>query len=451
MNLFWHRRDLRIRDNVGLYHAAEVESKEVSTKLQPIFIFDPQILTPLKDRSDHRVTLIYDWLEELKAEYQSLGGDLWTFFGDPVEVFKHLQTKLKISSVYTNHDYEPLARKRDDDVKKALGEMNIHFQSFKDQVIFEKNEILSGEGRPYTVCTPFKKKWLSQFQKQKIKTDLSVFEKSLNKISSADSKAIEKKIEKRIEKKWVTLAEMDFSRSSIRAPVYNITSERISVYDKTRDFPFLPGTTLLGTALRFGKVSVREMANLGHEQNATWLSELIWREFFMQILFHFPQVTKQSFRTQYEKVAWRKDKNDFEKWKLGQTGYPIVDAGMRELNQTGYMHNRVRMIVGSFLTKHLLIHWYHGERYFAEKLFDFDLSANNGNWQWVAGTGCDAAPYFRIFNPESQTEKFDPKGEYIRRWVPEFGTTRYPEKMVEHSFARERALTEFKKALKDKE
>lgn len=485
MNLFWHRRDLRIKDNVGLsyccYHALQMngkantrlqdfestsahasqkgvsikkmdlksdngkrnlagrksEAKTKSHSVQPIFIFDPEILDLLKSKSDHRVTLIYDWLSELRKEYQKMGGDLWVFYGRPLEIFKNLTEKYHIQSVFTNHDYEPTARLRDDQVRDFLQTEKIQFQTFKDQVIFEKSEIVTGEGNPYTVYTPYKKKWLSQFRTQELWHDKEL----LRDVIHRESDQIH----------WCELVDFGFSRSSIKSPQYCLDRTLLQNYDKTRDFPAEVGTSQVGTALRFGQLSIREMANLANQANQVWLSELIWREFFMQILFHYPQILRKSFRPQYDRVAWRKSPSDFERWKAGETGYPIVDAGMRELRETGYMHNRVRMIVGSFLTKHLLIHWYHGERYFAETLFDYDLAANNGNWQWVAGTGCDAAPYFRIFNPASQTQKFDPEFKYIRKWVPEFETSQYPKPMIDHVVARERALDAFKTALKGKE
>lgn len=421
----------------AFYNAQKQNSPQA--QVQSIFIFDPDILDLLKDKSDHRVTLIYDWLNELREEYRKLGSDLWVFYGKPLEIFKQLSQQLSVSSVYTNHDYEPFARRRDDEVREFLIGQKIHFQSFKDQVIFEKNEVLSGDQRPYTVFTPYKKKWLSQFKTPDLILDMEPFKKFLR---SQNQKLPGVKVD-------VDLATMGFQRNTnIPPPQFNLDPFLLKNYERDRDFPALAGTSMLGTALRFGKVSVREMATLAYKTSEVWLSELIWREFFMQILYHFPQVQKKSFRDKYENVEWRKSKEDFEKWKTGMTGYPIVDAGMRELNATGYMHNRVRMIVGSFLTKHLLIHWYHGERYFAEKLFDYDLSANNGNWQWVAGTGCDAAPYFRIFNPTSQAEKFDENEKYIRRWVPEYmNPAKYPRPMVDHAFARLRALEAFKKAV----
>ncbi len=413
-------------------------------RIQPVFIFDTEILDLLEDKTDHRVSLIYDWLVELRQEYQALGGDLWVFHGKPLEIFKFLKEKTGFTGLLTNHDYEPTARQRDEEVRDFCLAQGIHFQSFKDQVIFEKSEVVTGERNPYTVYTPYKKKWLSQFQAQKIWQKPQELGSALLKRSGGlfSSKT------QRLEKTWCSLEEIGFQRSAIRLPDFDLSHQLIANYEKTRDFPAVRGTSQLGAALRFGKVSVREIANLAAEKNETWLSELIWREFFMQILYHFPQVVRSSFRPQYEKVAWRKSKTDFDRWAEGQTGYPLVDAGIRELNQTGYMHNRVRMVVGSFLTKHLLIHWYHGERYFARKLFDFDLSASNGNWQWVAGTGCDAAPYFRIFNPEAQAKKFDPQLEYIKKWVPEFESARYPKPMVDHAMARERALSAFKMALK---
>lgn len=432
LRLFWFRRDLRINDNAGL-HAA-LSTGDETQQVQPIFIFDKNILDRLKNPSDKRMPFIYDAVMELKGELNQSGADLWIFFGDPIDIFKELLNKNEVSGIFANHDYEPYARKRDQAIGKLAKEKGISFVTYKDQVIFERGEVLTEQQNPYTVYTPYKNKWLKSLSPFYLKP--YPVDKYLNRLSRLKLKSD------------ITLEGLGFQRPSIQYPPARFQSELIRHYDKKRDFPALENTSRLGLHLRFGTMSVRELARLAKASSAVWLSELIWREFFMQILYHFPHVAKTSFRAEYEKVAWRENKTEFERWKNGMTGFPIVDAGMRELNETGYMHNRVRMITASFLTKHLLMHWSLGERYFARELLDYDLALNNGNWQWAAGTGCDAAPYFRIFNPEAQTKRFDPDFFYIKKWVPEFGTSKYPSPMVDHKEARERALRAFAKALK---
>lgn len=426
--LFWFRRDLRLEDNAGLFYALKHE-----TNVLPIFIFDEEILKKLPE-NDLRVQFIYETVAELKKDLQKKKCDLIVEHGNPVEVYKKLIETYQIKAIYTNHDYEPYARDRDDKIAKLCAKNKIEFKTFKDQVIFEKNEIVTDQENPYTVYTPYKKKWLNALSPFYLKSyPVELYESNYAKVKPTS---------------LVSLKQLGFNEQKFIFPDIAVSSEVLKNYAKTRDIPALDtGTSHLGLHLRFGTVSVRELAREGKKLSDVWLSELIWREFFMQVLWHFPHVEKQSFRPQYDKVAWRTDKAELELWKNGQTGYPMVDAGMRELNATGHMHNRVRMVTASFLTKHLLHYWYEGERYFAEKLLDFDLAANNGNWQWAAGTGCDAAPYFRIFNPESQLERFDSKLEYIKKWVPEYGTAKYAKPMVEHKFARERALSEFKKGL----
>lgn len=426
--LFWFRRDLRLEDNAGLFYALKHE-----TNVLPIFIFDEEILKKLPE-NDLRVQFIYETVAELKKDLQKKKCDLIVEHGSPVEVYKKLIETYQIKAIYTNHDYEPYARDRDDKIAKLCAKNKIEFKTFKDQVIFEKNEIVTDQENPYTVYTPYKKKWLNALSPFYLKSyPVELYESNYAKVKPTS---------------MVSLKQLGFNEQKFIFPDIAVSSTILKNYAKTRDIPALDsGTSHLGLHLRFGTVSVRELAREGKKLSDVWLSELIWREFFMQVLWHFPHVEKQSFRPQYDKVAWRADKAELDLWKNGQTGYPMVDAGMRELNATGHMHNRVRMVTASFLTKHLLHYWYEGERYFAEKLLDFDLAANNGNWQWAAGTGCDAAPYFRIFNPESQLERFDSKLEYIKKWVPEYGTAKYVKPMVEHKFARERALSEFKKGL----
>ncbi|MFN8789840.1 MAG: cryptochrome/photolyase family protein [Bdellovibrionales bacterium] len=429
--LFWFRRDLRLYDNEGLAYALSHFERVV-----PVFIFDTEILSRLGDKKDLRVQFIHQTLLEMKKELAQHGSDLRIEVGRPVEVFQKLHQELDFAGVLCNHDYEPYPRQRDEAVRKWAQSAGVEFQSFKDQVIFEQSEILTDAKKPYTVYTPYKKKWLSQFKSDDAR--------------ERRVKGLESHFARLTQSKAPTLSDVGFQESDFPYPGKRIAKPILSTYARTRDFPYLAdGTTHLGLHLRFGTISVRESVRAALEAKSdVWLSELIWREFFMQILWHFPQVVKQSFRPEYDQVEWRKSSEDFERWCEGQTGYPLVDAGMRELNATGYMHNRVRMVTASFLCKHLLIHWSKGERYFAAKLLDYDLASNNGNWQWAAGTGCDAAPYFRIFNPQSQQEKFDPDLTYVRKWVPEYGTSRYAEPMVDHAFARERCLAAFKKALK---
>jgi deoxyribodipyrimidine photo-lyase len=429
-NFFWFRRDLRLHDNHGLFKAlSENES------LVPIFIFDQNILS-LLPKNDRRVQFIHSQVEKIKIQLRERGSDLWVFYGTPESVFKELISKYKVSSVYANEDYEPLARKRDQAIKLIFEAESIPLKLFKDQVIFEKSEVLTGAGKPYTVFTPYKKKWLSLFNS----TELQAFKSEdlshrFYKTNHAQS--------------LVTLEEMGFLHQAKTYPESQFISEVIKTYDQTRDFPALSsGVSRLGLHFRFGTISVREMVKSAVKLNQTWLSQLIWREFFMQILWHEARLVHQSFKPEYDSIAWRQSKSDYQKWCEGKTGYPLVDAGLRELNATGYMHNRVRMVAASFLTKHLLMHWSLGEKYFAEKLLDYDLSANNGNWQWAAGSGCDAAPYFRIFNPEAQLKKFDPELLYTKAWVPEYGTDKYVKPMVDHQEARGRALFEYGRALK---
>lgn len=365
-----------------------------------------------------------------------MGSDLWVFYGRPMDVFKEIQRKQALAAVYCNHDYEPAARQRDSGIQDFLNSQGLTFKTFKDQSLFEKDEILTGQGRPYTVYTPYKNKVLSTLNDFYLKSyPTHLYFKNLRK-QNGDSH-------------WCDLESMGFRVSSLEFPDLEVSSETLRQYAKQRDFPAVQkGTSRLGVHLRFGTVSVRELAREAKKLSDVWLSELIWRDFFMQILWHYPHVEKESFRREYDKIAWRSSAQDLARWSEGMTGYPLVDAGMRELNATGHMHNRVRMVVASFLTKHLLIHWHQGERYFASKLLDYDLSANNGNWQWAAGSGCDAAPYFRVFNPQTQFEKFDPDAEYVKRWVPEYGSAKYVKPMIDHAEARGRCLFEYTKVLK---
>ena len=433
ISLFWFRRDLRLEDNVALYHALKD-----SESVQPIFIFDENILKKLDTPEDARVLFIHQTLKSIKEELKELGSDLLVLYGSPLAIFKDFIQKHKINAVYCNHDYEPEAIKRDELIKTFCLNHQIEFKSFKDQVIFEKSEVLTGQNKPYTVYTPYKKKWLSQITNDSFKT--------------FDCKKLFSKFHKAsLIQPLIKLEQIGFKQTTSKYfPDKKISLKTLEEYAQQRDFPAAHKTSLLGVHLRFGTIGIRSLAAKSLPISDIFLSELIWREFFMQILFHHPEVVHQSFHPQYDQIKWLNDKEDFNRWCEGQTGYPIVDAGMRQLNETGYMHNRVRMIVASFLTKHLLTHWLKGERYFAKHLLDFDLAANNGNWQWAAGTGCDASPYFRVFNPEMQTKKFDPEQEYVRKWVPEYKSSSYPKPMIDHTFARMRAVAEYSAALKGK-
>jgi len=423
VSIFWFRRDLRLEDNKGLHKALQSGKKVI-----PIFIFDDEILDKLS-KDDARVSFIYKTLKGIDLELKKKKSSLLIKKGTLKEVWRELVKKYTIESVYTNKDYEPYAIKRDNYVREFLASKNIHFHSFKDQVIFEENEIGKNDGLPYTVFTPFKNKWLHTFSKEKdtqeFTLDLSCFYKHTLDFPS--------------------LKFIGFIESPIKVKAYNLSN--LDDYDKVRDFPSQDKTSYLSPYLRFGLVSTRKMVLIALDTNATFLSELIWREFFMQILYHFPKVVTNNFKKKYDTIVWRNNKKEFEQWCKGETGYPLVDAGMRELNATGYMHNRVRMITAGFLCKHLLIDWRWGEAYFAEKLLDFELSSNNGNWQWAAGTGCDAAPYFRIFNPTTQIKKFDKDFKYIQKWVPEFQELTYVKEIVEHKYARERCLKVYKDGL----
>ncbi len=428
LTIFWFRRDLRLEDNVGL--AAALSSGH---PVLPLFIFDSDILSKLKDRDDARVSFIRELLVHLNKDLHEHGSALEVHFGKPLEVFEKLIATHKIAAVYTNHDYEPYAIKRDEHIDVLLSANGIEFHTYKDQVIFEKNEVEKLDHTPYSVYSAYAKKWLATLDPRDLKSVHSNFENLTKKKASHVP----------------TLKEIGFTEPSIGLPSLSpaVDLRILRNYHETRNTPSITGTSHLGAHLRFGTVSIRKLAKIAEKENKTWLSELIWREFFAQILFHYPQVAKEPFRPEYAKVEFRHDMKDYHRWTEGKTGYPLVDAGMREIAATGFMHNRVRMVAASFLVKHLLIDWREGEAYFARKLFDFDLASNNGNWQWVAGSGCDAAPYFRVFNPSLQQKRFDANAIYIKKWVPEFGTSKYPEPMVDHELARERVLKAYKAAL----
>lgn len=428
VTLFWFRRDLRLEDNMGLYYAYSQEKNVL-----PLFIFDTAILEKLEDPSDARVTFIHDQITGLHRELADFGSSMVIKKGTPTDVFRQLLETYKVQAVYTNRDYEPYAKKRDKEVADLLKSHEIELLDFKDQVIFEKDEITTDAGQFYKVFTPYSKQWLAKY------ANLSYNPVKLDKRKNTFFQTPPLEIP--------SLSDLGFKKSGIEIPPLAIDKRLIQKYDKTRNFPALEGTSRLGIHLRFGTISIRLLAQEAAKLNETYLNELIWREFYMTILYHKPEVVDNAFKPAYDRIPWRNDTEDFERWCAGETGYPLVDAGMRELNATGYMHNRVRMVTASFLTKHLLIDWRWGEAYFAKKLLDFELASNNGGWQWAAGTGTDAQPYFRIFNPESQMDKFDKEKKYIKKWVPEFGTDSYPEPMVDHKFARERALETYKNAL----
>jgi deoxyribodipyrimidine photo-lyase len=430
--IFWFRRDLRLEDNHALYIALSEQQAVL-----PIFIFDRNILDPLRDQKDKRVNFIHQTLVALQEQLRELGSDLWTYYGTPEEAFQKLQKQYDITTVYTNRDYEPSAIKRDNAIADQLEEQGIEFKHFKDQVIFEKRDLLTTQDEPYTVYTPYRKKWLSELQEDM----LAAYDCAANFDALYQTDPWEPVI---------PLEEMGFREADCDFPPPSFKAEQLEDYGDMRDYPAEDQTSRLGIHLRFGTLSIRELARQGRETSDTWYHQLIWRDFYFQILFNYPHVVDEPFREKYKNIEWRNDKAEFERWCKGETGFPIVDAGMRQLNQTGYMHNRVRMIVASFLVKDLLIDWRWGERYFAEKLLDFDLAANNGNWQWAAGTGVDAAPYFRVFNPWSQAQKFDPDNKYVKSWAPDYLSSDYPSPMVDHSFARKRVLEVYKRAIDGK-
>jgi deoxyribodipyrimidine photo-lyase len=428
MVIFWHRRDLRSFDNAGLYKALKNEGE-----VQPIFIFDQNILEELPE-DDQRVLFIYQEIEKMKATYQKSGSDLWVYHGTPEEVFEKLIKENDISKVFTNRDYEPYAKERDQNIYDLLAEKEIEFVGAKDHVILEKNEVLKDDGDPYRVFTPYMKTWKS------ICTDSDLMsystEQHFEKLHKVDSTQA-----------LLSLKSMGFDgKQKVDFPSKEADAERIIEYHEKRDIPSIKGTTRMSLHLRFGTVSIRELARKG-KKNEKYFNELIWRDFYQMIIHHFPESATKSFKPKYDNIPWENNEEHFKAWCDGKTGYPIVDAGMRELNETGFMHNRIRMVVASFLTKHLLIDWRWGEAYFAEKLLDYELASNVGGWQWAASSGVDAQPYFRVFNPESQQKKFDKDYKYIKQWVKEFDTEQYPEPIVNHKEAREKAIETYKKVV----
>jgi deoxyribodipyrimidine photo-lyase len=428
VNLFWFRRDLRLNDNAGLYAALKDKNPVI-----PFFIFDKNILDELEDPADSRVEFIHLSLQQIQKQLTSKGSSLDTRYGFPDKIISDLLNEYNVAKVFANHDYEPYARMRDEKISTLLQERGIEFQTFKDQVIFEKDEVTKDNGNPYTVFTPYSRKWKSKLNEFYLRSYL--VSKYASNFYKQETRAIP------------SLLSLKFKPTGQSFPSERWKEDTIISYRQQRDIPAIAGTTRLSVHLRFGTISIRELAREAGALNETYMNELVWREFYQMILWHFPNVVNHAFKMEYDRIQWRNDEKEFEAWCNGQTGYPIVDAGMRELNATGFIHNRARMIVASFLTKHLLIDWRWGEAYFAKKLLDFDLAANNGGWQWAAGSGCDAAPYFRIFNPSLQTQKFDSQLKYIRKWVPELDGSNYPDPIVAHDMARNRCLATYRKAL----
>ncbi|MGB4931349.1 MAG: deoxyribodipyrimidine photo-lyase [Chitinophagales bacterium] len=426
--IHWFRRDLRLEDNTGLYHALNENDNVL-----PLFIFDKNILDALDEKSDARVQFIVNTIQELRHQLQKAGSDMLVEYGEPLEIWKKIIRNYSIKAVYTNHDFEPYALQRDAEIGDLLKSNGIQFKTFKDQVIFEKNDVLKDDGKPYTVYTPYSKRWKLRLTPEDLQPRYS--EKKLGNLY------------KTLPLKEITLKDIGFLPSGIEVPPLKINLNIIKNYHNTRDLPAVQGTSRLSVHLRFGTLSIRKLATATQQVNEKYFNELIWREFYQMILAHFPHVVTNSFKPAYDRIVWRNNEKEFAAWCAGKTGYPIVDAGMRELNATGFMHNRVRMIVSSFLTKDLLIDWRWGEAYFAKKLLDYDLASNNGGWQWAAGCGVDAAPYFRVFNPQSQTLKFDSEFKYIHKWVPDMDELTYRNPIVDHSFARDRVLKVFKEAL----
>ncbi|PQJ23277.1 deoxyribodipyrimidine photo-lyase [Tenacibaculum sp. SG-28] len=420
--IFWFRRDLRLEDNKGLFKALNS-----GYPVLPLFIFDAQITDSLPT-DDARLSFIYDNLKAIHDTLLPVGSGLCIKKGNPLQVFKDIIKEYSVKGIYLNNDYEPYAIKRDVSIQEFVMELDIPFLSFKDQVIFEKTEVVKKDKNPYTVFTPYKNQWLKQFDASESTKPYASFQ-NLHNLFAHNSN-------------FPSLNQLGFTKSKILVKPYNLNE--LSNYEEDRNYPSIDKTSYVSPYLRFGVISIRKHVSFALKTNLTYLSELIWREFFMQILYNFPAVVTQNFKRKYDAIPWRNDQDDFEKWCTGNTGYPFVDAGMRELNKTGYMHNRVRMITASFLCKHLLIDWRWGEAYFASKLLDYELASNNGNWQWAASTGCDAVPYFRIFNPTEQLKKFDKNLTYTNKWVDNFNELSYPTPIVDHKLARERAITTYK-------
>ncbi|MDG1675555.1 MAG: deoxyribodipyrimidine photo-lyase, partial [Flavobacteriales bacterium] len=422
------RRDLRWHDNRSL-HAALTSGLPVV----PLFVFDANILNSLDDRDDARVTFLHQTVSLMAQEAQSRGSGLLVAQGTPSEIMKCLLETGHLRAVYANEDYEPYADERDGEVSLLLGGNDVAFHTFTDHVVQAPGEVVKPDGNPYTVFTPFSKRWHANLKEEHLRAAPS--EGHLDQLLQWSAPNLP------------TFKDLGFEPSDIAFPDAQVDLQVVRNYAETRDIPSVRGTSRISVHLRFGTLSIREAAKLGFKHSDKWLTELIWRDFYQAIMRAFPHSMIQAFKPQYDRVPWRHDDAHFEAWKNGKTGYPLVDAGMRELLATGFMHNRVRMVVASFLCKHLLLDWRLGERHFAKHLLDFELASNVGGWQWAAGSGCDAAPYFRVFNPTSQLEKFDPDCAYVKTWVPEWGTSHYPAPIVEHKMARQRAIDTYKAAL----
>jgi deoxyribodipyrimidine photo-lyase len=427
LSIHWFRRDLRLADNHGLFRALSEHGDVL-----PLFIFDTDILGKLEDKHDRRVDFIHRALVGIQTKLEERGSTLLVETGRPIEIWKRLLERFEITAVTANHDHEPYAIARDRAVADLLASSGVPFRTVKDISIFERSEVMKDDGAPYTVYTPYMRKWLAQFTQ-----DMA---------APFPSEGLLSRLWKSASLPLPSLEEIGFRTTDLQVPPTTLSEGLLSKYEHTRDLPAVNGTSRMSAHLRFGTVSVRELVRHSAKASPKYLNELIWREFFMQILWHFPH-PERAFKPAYDRIPWQPDEEGFKTWCEGRTGYPLVDAGMRELNSTGLMHNRVRMVVASFLTKHLLIDWRWGEAYFAAKLLDFELSSNNGGWQWASGSGCDAAPYFRVFNPTLQLERFDPKLTYVNQWVPEYGTVNYARPMVVHEAARDRVLRVYKQAL----
>jgi deoxyribodipyrimidine photo-lyase len=427
LSIFWFRRDLRLEDNHGLYKALTAGDKVLG-----LFIFDKEILDKLPAK-DARVQFIHQELSKIKADLEEIGSSLLVRYGKVDEVWQELSDQFTIKTVFANRDYESYAIARDKRIYYFLEEQGIPFKAYKDHVIFEKSEVVKDDGKPYVVYTPYMKRYKQLLSDEQLRPHLSESEKE----NFIKTEALP----------FPGLAEMGFQDFPFQYPSAEFPTKIIQNYHEQRDIPAIKGTSRLSLHLRFGTVSIRALVKHAMAENDKYFNELIWRDFYQSIIYHFPHSEKESFRREYDAIEWENNSDHFEKWCVGKTGYPLVDAGMRELNETGFMHNRVRMVVASFLTKHLLIDWRWGENYFAEKLLDYELASNVGGWQWAAGSGVDAAPYFRVFNPSLQMDKFDPEKRYIKKWVPEFGTSQYPKPIVDHKEARLRAIARYKQTL----
>lgn len=426
--LHWFRRDLRLHDNAALFAALRS-----GLPVLPVFIFDTDILSKLEDESDRRVDLIHRELVAIKKQLEALGSSLYVHHGTPADAFEAISSVYDVKAVYANRDYEPYARHRDAAVEEQLKRVGARLITCKDQVVFECSEVLKDDGTPYTVFTPYSKRWLSLLTD----VDLAPFpsEGHLDALFATQPLTMP------------SLADLGFAATDVLIPPASVSNDLLRRYHEVRDLPAVAGTSRMGVHLRFGMVSIRALMRQARTHSHKYMMELVWRDFYQAILWHFPHVDR-AFKPAYDRIRWETDEQHFIAWCEGRTGYPLVDAGMRELNATGHMHNRVRMVVASFLCKHLLLDWRWGEAYFARKLLDFDLASNNGGWQWASGSGCDGAPYFRVFNPTEQARKFDPDMRYIRKWVKELDSLSYPHPIVEHTWARDRALTRYREALK---